>query len=176
MRFLSNISAITLCGALLAGCGGVTATAPQSHGQTSVLTGTAPAQAYALVARQIKACWFNPTNPVLTRHIFRADAPAGGGATSQTNVVIYDKTPDGKRGLKTYSVLFEKRNKDTVVKTQNHKLPYALAQKLSADVGFWIQGGANCDGPVPVAAAPSRGSYAPSSQRVASPPTRRGSY
>lgn len=173
MRILTKISAVMFCGGLLAACGGTATTSPQGHGQKSILPGTAPAQAYALVARQIKACWFNPTSPVLTNHIFRAAAPAGGAATSQTNVVIYSKTPDGRRGLKTYSIKFEPRNKGTAVETQNHKLPYALAQKLTADVGYWIQGGANCDGPAPVASSPARGSYAPSSQRVSTP--RRGS-
>ncbi len=173
MRMLTTIAVTALCGALLTACGS-TAPAPSNHGQTSILPGTSPAQAYAMVGRQIKACWFNPTNPVLTRHVFRADAPAGRAANAQTNIVIYDRTPDGKRGLKTYSVLFEARSKGTVVTTANHKLPYALAQKLTADVGYWIQGGANCDGPAPAAATPARGSFAPSRQRVSTP--RRGSY
>ena len=156
--------------AALAGCGGAPS-AQVAHGQKSVLPGTAPAEAYALVARQVKGCWFNPANPVLTKHVFRAEAPAG-GAPGQTMIVIYDQTPDGKRGLKAYSVLFEPRSKGTSVTTQNHKLAYGLAQKLSSDVGYWIQGGANCDGPAPTATAPSRGSFG--GPRPVSTP--RGSY
>ncbi len=164
MRALTSICIAVFATGSLAGCG-ASPTAPAASGQTSVLPGVSPAQAYTTVARQIKACWFNPTDPVLTRHVFRAEAGAGSSPNSQTNVVIYDRTPDGKRGLKAYSVSFEQRGKGTVVDTANHRLPYALGQKLTADVGYWIQGGATCDGPA-AAASPARGSFVGPQQSV----------
>lgn len=165
MRELLSLCSAVIAAGVLAGCG-ASSTVPSSSGQTSVLPGVSPAQAYTTVARQIRACWFNPTDPVLTRHVFRAEAGAGGPQVPETNVVIYDRTPDGKRGLKAYSVAFEKRGKGTVVNTANHRLPYALGQKLTADVGYWIQGGANCDGPA-ATASPARGSYGGSPRSLA---------
>lgn len=165
MRESIGFFSAAIVAGLVAGCG-ASSTVPSSSGQTSILPGVSPAQAYTMVARQIKACWFNPTDPVLTRHVFRAEAGAGGAQGSETNVVIYDRTPDGRRGLKAYSVAFEKRGKGTVVNTANHRLAYALGQKLTADVGYWIQGGANCDGPA-AAASPARGSYGGSGRSLA---------
>lgn len=163
-KSISLVSAAVVAG-LVTGCG-ASSGPPSSSGQTSILPGVSPAQAYTMVARQIKACWFNPTDPVLTSHVFRAEAGAGSAQAAQTNVVIYDRTPDGKRGLKAYSVAFEQRGKGTVVNTANHRLAYALGQKLTADVGYWIQGGANCDGPA-ASASPARGSYGGSGRALA---------
>jgi hypothetical protein len=123
-----------------------------------------------MVARQIKLCWFKPADPVLPNHVFRATVPPSGAVDPKTSIVIYDQTPEGRRGLKAYSIDFVPRGEGTVVTTQNHKLAYPLAQKLTADVGYWIQGGANCDGPTPATApgpaarpqgrlAPPRGSF-----------------
>jgi hypothetical protein len=148
-RPIRSCLAVIAVGALAA-CGtSAVAPGPQvaGHGQVSILPSTTPSQAYTMVARQIKACWFDPADPVLTHHVFRADAPAETGAT--TVIKIYGRTPEGRRGLKEYSIEFAPRRNGTAVTTANHKLPYALAQKLTSDVGYWIQGGANCSGPAP---------------------------
>jgi hypothetical protein len=145
-----------------AACGGPSVS-PAPSGQTSVLPGVSPAHAYTLVGRQVRTCWFNPADPVLTRHEFRAEA--GAGNDQQTNIVIYERTREGKLGLKAYTVSFEPRGDGTVVNTSNLKLPYALGQKMTADVGYWIQGGANCDGPA-AGAGSARGSSAPPGPQV----------
>lgn len=145
--------------------GATPVSAPVTHAQRAILPNTNPAQTYAMVARQVRACWFNPQDPVLTRHIFRAEAPAGRGQAGQTRIVIYERAPDGRLGLKAFTVNFEPRRKGTVVTTANHRLPSALGQKMSADVGYWVQGGPNCDGPAP-AAAPARGSFVRPSRPV----------
>jgi hypothetical protein len=173
VRSLRNISTAMVAAGLVAACGSATlAPTPVEHGQRSVLPDTSPALAYTMVARQIKACWFKPADPVLPNHVFRAEVPPSGAPDPKTTIVIYDRTPEGKRGLKAYSIEFESRSNGTTVTTANHKLPYALAQKLTADVGHWIQGGANCDGPAPAASGP-RVAAAASSSRL-SPP--RGSF
>lgn len=168
MRPALNVSVFVLASLAVSACGGSVSTT-SSHGQTSVLPGTSPVQAYTQVARQIKGCWFKPSDPVLPRHVFRAEAPADGPQAGQTVVVIYDRAPDGRLGLKAYTVSFLKRGKGTVVTTQNHKLPYALAQKLTGDVGYWVQGGVTCEGP-PGADAPTRGSFGGPQPRVSTPP------
>jgi hypothetical protein len=121
-----------------------------------------------MVGRQVRACWFNPTDPVLTKHEFRAEA--GAGNDQQTNIVIYERARDGRLGLKAYTISFEPRGDGTLVNTSNLKLAYALGQKMTADVGYWLQGGANCDGPA-AAAGSSRGSAMPGQQRLSRPET-----
>lgn len=143
---------------LLAACGGSVPAAPSTGGQRSVLPSTTPVQAYSMVARQMKGCWFNPADPILTKHIFRAEAGAGGASGSDTKIVVYDRADDGRLGLKAYTVAFEPRSKGTVVTTQNLRLPSALGQKLTADIGYWVQGGATCDGPASASPSP-RGSF-----------------
>jgi len=150
---------------LLAACGGSVPAAPSTGGQRSVLPATTPVQAYSMVARQMKGCWFNPADPILTKHIFRAEAGAGGASGSDTKIVVYDRANDGRLGLKAYTVAFEPRSKGTIVTTQNLRLPSALGQKLTSDIGYWIQGGTTCDGPATADTTP-RGSIRGPSSRV----------
>ncbi len=134
------------------------AAAPVTHAQRAVLPDRSPAQTYAIVARQVRACWFNSRDPVLTRHLFRADAPARGSKETQTRIVIHERAPDGRLGLKAFTINFDRKGKGTAVTSANHRLPAALGQKMSADIGYWVQGGTKCDGPAPAAGA-ARGSF-----------------
>lgn len=131
-----------------------------SHGQRSVLPDTSVRQAYTMLGRQIKACWFNPADPVLPEHIFRAEAPPTGAPDPTTKITVYTRGPDGRLGLRAYSIRLEPQSGGTAVTTENHKLDYPLAQKLTADVGYWIQGGSTCNDPVPAAASAPAGAAA----------------
>lgn len=138
---------IAILGAgLAAGCSASTVgPTAVSHGQRSVLPDTSVPAAYTILGRQIKACWFNPADPVLPEHIFRAEVPATGAPDPTTRIIVYTKAPDGRLGLKAYTVSLERQGSGTAITTENHKLDYPLAQKLSADVGYWIQGGSTCN-------------------------------
>ncbi|MEM8745017.1 MAG: hypothetical protein AAGF14_10315, partial [Pseudomonadota bacterium] len=94
---------------------------------------------------------------VLTKHVFRGEAGAATTGANATRIVIYDETPDRKRGLKAFSIDFAPTRGGTRINSENHRLPYALGQKLVSDVGYWAQGGGNCDGPVRPSGGP-RGS------------------
>lgn len=144
-----------LAACLLAGCGGSSlGPTAVSHGQRSVLPDVSAPAAYTMLARQVRACWFNPADPVLPDHIFRAEAPASGAPDASTRIIVYTKAPDGRLGLKAYTIELEPQGRrGTVVTTENHKLDYPLAQKLTADVGYWIQGGSTCGAPTPAGAA-----------------------
>lgn len=146
--------ALSACGAT--GSGGSRDT-PVSQGPTTIVKGSTPVQLYSHVARQVRGCWFNPTAPVLTKHVFRAEAGAASAGAKTTNIVIYDQAPDRKLGLKAFSIDFEPVGGGTKINAQNQRLPYALGQKLVSDVGYWAQGGANCDGPAQASGGP-RGS------------------
>lgn len=150
MRSIASHFSILLAAGLLAGCGGSSlGPTAVAHGQRSVLPGTSAPAAYTMLGRQIKACWFNPADPVLPDHIYRAEVPATGAPDPSTKIVIYTKAPDGRLGLRAYSIKLEPQGGGTAVTTENHKLDYPLAQKLTADVGYWIQGGNVCEGTAP---------------------------
>lgn len=162
-RLTQNAGFLLGMSVMLAACGttGNSVTSgntPVSQGPVTIVKGTTPVQLYSHVARQVRACWFNPTNPVLTKHVIRGEAGAGGASGVSTSIVIHEQTKDRKRGLKAFSIDFTPIRNDTRVITQNHKLPYALGQKLMSDVGYWSQGGPNCDGPSQTASGVSRGS------------------
>ncbi len=146
----------------LAACGstGGGGQAPVSQGPVTIVKGSTPVQLYSHIAKQVRACWLNPSNPVLTKHVFRAEAGAGGPSGQATNIEIHEQTRDLKRGLKAFTIDFQPRRDGTQIIAQNHKLPYALGQKLVSDVGYWAQGGANCSGPVRASGTVPRGSIA----------------
>ncbi len=133
----------TVAAAAVVAVGGCRSTTnvPIARGPVTTVAGS-PAEVYSRVARQIRACWFKPSDPVLTKHVFRAEAAPDG---STTNLAIHEQTPEGRRGLKAFSVAFEPRGRNTSVTAQNHRMPYALGQVLVADVGRWASGNPICD-------------------------------
>ncbi len=155
---LAAVCALAACGATGSGGGG--GQAPVSQGPVIIVKGSTPVQLYNHIARQVRACWLNPRDPVLTKHVFRAEAGAGGPSGRATNIEIHEQTRDAKRGLKAFTINFVAVRDGTQIIAQNHKLPYALGQKLAADVGYWSQGGPNCSGPAQASGAVPRGSVA----------------
>jgi hypothetical protein len=167
---LRIISIIACAAFALTGCGSTGGTrapavdagapvgTPVSQGPTTIVKGQTPAQLYSHLARQVRGCWLNPRSPVLKNHIFRAEAGAGGPSGSETNIEIHERARDGKRGLKAFSIDFIPQRDGTRIVAQNYKLPYDLGQKLVSDVGYWAQGGPNCDGPSQPSGATPRGS------------------
>jgi hypothetical protein len=157
---LAVVCALAACGATGSGGGGGGGQAPVSQGPVTIVKGSTPVQLYSHIARQVRACWLNPRDPVLTKHVFRAEAGAGGPSGRETSIEIHEQTRDLKRGLKAFTINFTAVRDGTQIVAQNHKLTYTLGQKLMADVGYWAQGGPNCSGPVQASGAVPRGSVA----------------
>ncbi len=155
---LAVVIALSACGATGGGGGG--GQAPVSQGPVTIVKGSTPVQLYSHIARQVRTCWLNPRDPVLTKHVFRAEAGAGGPSGRATNIEIHEQTRDSKRGLKAFTINFVAVRDGTQIVAQNHKLSYTLGQKLTADVGYWTQGGPNCNGPAQVSGTVPRGSVA----------------
>jgi hypothetical protein len=155
---LAAVSLLAGCGATGGGSAGTAAQAPVSQGPTTVVKGNTPAQLYSHIGRQVRACWLGSRNPVLPKHVFRAEAGAGGRSGNTTRIEIHEQTPDRKLGLRAFTIDFQPVRDGTQIVTQNHKLPYPLGQKLVSDVGYWAQGGANCEGPAQAAGGAPRGS------------------
>lgn len=126
---------------------------PVAFTGTAAVIGERPAQVYAKIARRARACWFKPGDPVLTKHEFRAEAKGDG---SSADINIYEVGAKN-RFRKAYVVKFRSRSDGTQIGTDNKLLPYALAQKMTADVGRWAQGNEACEGKA--TAVGGRGSY-----------------
>lgn len=154
---LQRAAALAAVGVLSA-CGSAGGDAPVSQGPVTIVKGGSPVQLYSHIARQVRACWLNPVNPVLTKHVFRAEAPAGGPGRGGAMIEIHEQTKDLKRGLKAFTIDFQPRRDGTRIIARNLRLPYALGQMMASDVGYWAQGGANCDGPVQASGSVLRGS------------------
>ena len=141
LRFVFMRLAISAMAMALAGCGAST-TEPTAHSGSAIVKGEQPAAVYANIARLARNCWFKPGDPVLSRHTFYAKAPADG---SSANIIIFEKAAQNRRGQKAYEIEFNRRIKATQIETVNRRLPYALAQKLTADVNRWSQGNQTCN-------------------------------
>lgn len=139
---------------VLGACGSGGGDAPVSQGPVTIVKGYNPTQLFSHISKQIRTCWLNPSDPVLTKHVFRAEAATGG----ETKIVISNQTPDKKRGLKAFSIDFKPLSDGTRIIAKNHSLKYGLAQKLNSDIGYWSQGGFSCDGPGGAPSAELRGS------------------
>ncbi|MHA1164267.1 MAG: hypothetical protein ACTSP0_01635 [Alphaproteobacteria bacterium] len=153
MNMLLKIAALAAVG-VLGACGSGSGNAPISRGPETIVKGSNPTQLFSHISKQIRTCWLNPRDPVLTKHVFRAEAATGG----ETRIIISELTPDQKRGLKAFSIDFKPLSGGTRINAQNHRLQYGLAQKLTSDVGYWAQGGFSCDGPGTESGTELRGS------------------
>jgi hypothetical protein len=153
LKMLLKVSAVAALGVLSA-CGSGTGNAPVSKGPVMIVKGSNPTQLFGSVSKLIRVCWLNPRDPVLIKHVFRAEAATDG----VTKIVFNELTADGKRGLKAFSIDFKRLADGTQITTQNHRLIYGLSQKLNSDLGYWAQGGASCDGPGSAAISELRGS------------------
>lgn len=142
MNMLFKLCACAALGALSA-CGSAGGNVPVSQGPTTIVKGSNPTQLFSHISKQIRGCWLNPRDPVLTKHVFHAEAATGG----ETKIVINEQTPDGKRGLKAFAIDFKPLSDGTQIVAKSHRMPYGLSQKLTSDIGYWAQGGVNCDGP-----------------------------
>ena len=142
---------------VLGACGSGGGDAPVSQGPVMIVKGSNPTQLFSHISKQIRTCWLNPRDPVLTKHVFRAEAAASttGGVTK---IIISETAGDQKRGLKAFTIDFNQLSDGTRINAQNHRLQYGLSQKLISDVGYWSQGGVSCDGPGTQSSSDLRGS------------------
>ena len=99
---------------------------PIAHSGSAVVKGEQPSVVYAKIARLVRMCWFKPSAPVLSKHIFYAKAPADGGSAS---IIIFEKSSQKKRGLQAYSIEFNKRIKATQNRTDKQTVAVCLGSK-----------------------------------------------
>ena len=149
---LAALGVLSACGATGGG------NAPVSQGPTTIVKGSTPAQLYSNISRQMRTCWFNPASPVLNKHVISAEAQAGSSGGGATRIAIHERSAGSQPGAKAFTVDFQPIPDGTQIVARNLRLSYVLGQSLASDVGYWAQGGANCNGPLPPAGNELRGS------------------
>lgn len=104
-----------------------------------------PVAVYSQLAQQIRSCWLTPGASKLPGHGFHADVAAGD--PSEARIILYEKAPDGKRGLQAYRLVIESRgSSSSLVKAENRKVEAKLDQSFKADLARWAGGRRECKG------------------------------
>jgi hypothetical protein len=104
-----------------------------------------PVAVYSQLAQQIRSCWLTPAAPKLPGHGFHAEVAAGD--PSEARIILYEKAPDGKRGLQAYRLVIEGRgSSNSLVKAENRKVDAKLDQSFKADLARWAGGRRDCKG------------------------------
>ncbi len=165
VRGIRNCAAVICIAMALAACGAST-TDPIAHTGSAVVIGQKPSEVYTKIARLVRMCWFKPSDPVLSKHVFHATAPADG---TKAVISIYEADNNRSRGRRAYSIEIKRRLKATQIETENRLLSYALAQKLTADVNRWSQGNEACQSYAASAPAGGRGSHSGATPRISQP-------
>jgi hypothetical protein len=112
---------------------------------------------YSRVARGANTCWFvgpGPAQggPLKKDYIYsaEADAPSRGGKAEIT-IHVRDPSQPNPRGAKAYRINIEPDGENATLKTENLKLPEAMATAMTADVNRWAKGDQGCAGSSTVA-------------------------
>ena len=112
-----------------------------------------PLDAYVVMGRRIKSCWFNATDPLLPNHVYRADVRPEGG---KVQISVHQKIELGRAGATTYVIDFNQQGPGTAITTVNRRMPPQLAAKMQYDIDRWQRGASDCNRRMPaVAAAPA---------------------
>ncbi len=107
---------------------------------------------YARVARGANSCWFvgpGPLQggPLKKDYIYHAeaDAPSRGG---KAEIVIHqrDLTQPNPRGAKAYRINIDPEGEAATLRTENLRMPEAMATAMAADVNRWANGDQGCKG------------------------------
>jgi hypothetical protein len=122
-----------------------------STGPSSVsLLRAKPLDAYVFMGGNIKRCWFNPTDPLLPKYVYRADVSPDGG---KVKITLHQRADLGRAGLTTYVIDFKQSGPSTIIATENLKMPPQLAAKMQFDIDRWKRGTSNCSKQMPAIAA-----------------------
>ena len=108
-----------------------------------------PLDVYVVMGGNIKRCWFNPVDPLLPDHVYRADvSPAGNKAT----VTVHTRADLGRPGRKTYVIDFKPAGSATTITTENIKMEPEQVAKMEFDLERWKRGETNCSKEMPATA------------------------
>ena len=104
-----------------------------------------PVEAYTRIARGLKSCWLAPTAPLglAKAYQFAAEAfPADKGG--KAFIVIYERTPEGERGLKAFAVALEPDGDNSKLGVENYRVAEPFGGQMQGDVRRWAGGESGC--------------------------------
>ncbi|MGV1014982.1 MAG: hypothetical protein ACOYB4_08435 [Methyloceanibacter sp.] len=114
------------------------------------LAASKPVDAYVFLGGRIKTCWFNPSDPLLPDHVYRADVSPNG---NKVQITVHEARNLGRAGATTYVIDFKQEGRATVVTPQNRTMTPEQAAKMRYDIERWKRGETNCTKDMPQAAA-----------------------
>lgn len=108
---------------------------------------------YTRVARGAMSCWFSGAAPLKKDYIYHADADAPSrGGKALIVVHVRDATQSNPRGVKAYRITIDPAGAAAAtIKTENMKMPEAVAAGMTSDVDRWSRGEQGCAGTSAVA-------------------------
>jgi len=127
-----------------------TGAVPRPRARRTSIATSKPVDAYVVLGGRIKSCWFNAIDPLLPKHVYRADVSPSG---RKVQITIHQKQALGRAGFATYAIHFKQEGPYTVVLTQNRGMPPNLAAKMQYDIERWKRGASNCNKVMPQTAA-----------------------
>jgi hypothetical protein len=117
--------------------------AAAAYAPDSVNWDGAPVAVYTQLAQQIRACWLAPTTTKLTKHGFHAEVSPD---SSNAKIVIYEKDPQGKRGVQAFRINISGGSSGSSVQSENRRLDKTLDVAFKADLARWSKGNQGCKG------------------------------
>lgn len=103
-----------------------------------------PIDVYTQLAQQIRACWFTPGKSKLTNHGFHAEVPPNDNDNAK--IIIYEKDPEGKRGVQAFRINITGNSSGSTVQSENRRLDKALDTAFKSDLVRWSKGDQSCKG------------------------------
>lgn len=117
--------------------------AAAAYAPESVNWDGAPVAVYTQLAQQIRACWLAPATTKLPKHGFHAEVSPD---SSNAKVVIYEKDPQGKRGVQAFRINISGGSSGSTVQSENRRLDKALDVAFKSDLARWSKGEQGCKG------------------------------
>jgi hypothetical protein len=103
-----------------------------------------PIAVYTQLAQQIKLCWLMPGKTKLTNHGFHAEVSPDDSNTAK--IVIFEKDPEGKRGVQAFRINIAGSGDGSTVQSENRRLDKDMDAAFKADLVRWSKGDASCKG------------------------------
>jgi hypothetical protein len=104
----------------------------------------APVAVYTQLAQQIRACWLAPGKTKLTNHGFHAEVSPND--SDNAKIIIYEKDPQGKRGVQAFRINISGGSNSSTVQSENRRLDKTLDVAFKADLARWSKGDQGCKG------------------------------
>lgn len=120
----------------------VTLFAAASDAPDSVSWDGAPVAVYTQLAQEIRACWLAPTTTKLPNHGFHAEVSPND--TNTAKIIIYEKDPQGKRGVQAFRINISASGDSSTVQSENRRLDKTLDVAFKADLARWSKGNQGC--------------------------------